>query len=262
MASPFPTATAAPVQPGVQPPASPRSVPVGHGASWWAEAWRLFVPSIGVWLLIAVLLFVLSLVLAFIPVVGQLASQVLFPVFMGGLMLGCRAIDRGEPLTVNHLFAGFSERAGPLVVVGLLYTGLAIAITLAVAGVLIVFFGAAIFAQLFRLADPFAASALFGSALMVIMVGALLFMLLFLPLMMAVWFAPALIVLRGLDPWPAMKMSFTGSLQNVLPFLVYGLIGIVLAMVASIPLALGWLVLGPVSIASIYTSYCDIFDVS
>ena len=57
-----------------------------------------------------------------------------------------------------------------------------------------------------------------------------------------------------------MKMSFSGSLQNVLPFLVYGLIGIVLAVVASIPLALGWLVVGPMSIASIYSSYCDIFE--
>ena len=175
-------------------------------------------------------------------------------------MLGCRAIDRGQPMTVNHLFAGFSERAGPLFIVGLLYTGIAIAITLAVAGILLVFFGAAVLSQLFRLSDPFAASAMLGGAIMVIMVGALLFLLLFLPLIMAVWFAPALVVLRGLDPWAAMKMSFSGCMQNVLPFLVYGLIGIVLAVVASIPLALGWLVVGPLSIASIYASYCDIFE--
>ena len=86
------------------------------------------------------------------------------------------------------------------------------------------------------------------------------FLLLFLPLVMAVWFAPALVVLRGLEPWAAMKASFSGSLQNVLPFLIYGLIGIVLAVVATIPFALGWLVVGPMSIASIYTSYCDIFE--
>ena len=101
---------------GAPPPLSPRSVAAGNGATWWGEAWRLFAPAIGVWLLIVVILFVLSMVLALVPVVGHLASQVLFPVFMGGLMLGCRAIDRGQPLTVNHLFAGFSERAGPLIV--------------------------------------------------------------------------------------------------------------------------------------------------
>jgi len=32
-----------------------------------------------------------------------------------------------------------------------------------------------------------------------------------------------------------------------------------LAIVASIPLALGWLVLGPMTIASVYTAYRDIY---
>jgi uncharacterized membrane protein len=262
MASPFSSATTPPSQSGAEPPVSPRSVAAGNGASWWGEAWRLFVPSFGIWLLVVIILFVLSMVLAVIPVVGHLASQVLFPVFIGGLMLGCRAIDRGQPLTVNHLFAGFSERAGPLLIVGLLYTGIAIAIVLAVAGILLVFFGTAVLTQLFRLSYPFAASTVIGSVLVVTLVGMLLFMLLYLPLVMAVWFAPALVVLRGLDPWAAMKMSFSGCLRNVLPFLIYGLIGIVLAVVATLPLVLGWLVVGPLSIASIYTSYCDIFEVS
>lgn len=260
MASPFPPQTPAAAAATAARPVSPRGVPAGNGASWWGEAWRLFTPGVGVWLLIVVILFVISVVLALIPIVGHLASQVLYPVFFGGLMLGCRAIDRGQPLTVGHLFAGFSERAGPLFVLGLLYTGIAIAITLTVAGILLVFFGAAVFAQLLRMGDPFAASALIGGALMVIMVGALLFLLLFLPLIMAVWFAPALVVLRGLEPWEAMKQSFSGCLHNIVPFLLYGVIGIVLAVLATIPFALGWLVVGPLTIASVYTGYCDIFE--
>jgi uncharacterized membrane protein len=239
---------------------SPRGVPAGNGASWWSEAWRLFTPAMGVWVLTVVILFVISVVLTLIPVVGHLASQVLYPVFFGGLMLGCRAVDRGQPLTVAHLFAGFSERAGPLFILGLLYTAIAIAIALTVAGILLVFFGAAVFAQLLRMSDPFAASAVIGGALLVVIVGALLFALLFLPLVMAVWFAPALVALRGLDPWEAMKQSFAGCLRNVLPFLIYGVIGTVLAVLASIPLALGWLVVGPLTIASVYTGYCDIYE--
>ena len=35
---------------------------------------------------------------------------------------------------------------------------------------------------------------------------------------------------------------------------------IVLAIVATIPLLLGWLVLGPVTVASVYAGYCDIFE--
>jgi hypothetical protein len=235
-------------------------VPAGNGASWWSEAWRLFTPAVWVWVLIVVIMIVISVVLGVIPFVGHLASQVLYPVFFGGLMLGCRAIDRGQPLSVAHLFAGFSERAGPLFVLGLLYTGIAIAIALTVAGILLVFFGAAVFAQLLSVGDPFAASALVGGALLVVMVGALLFLLLFLPLVMAVWFAPALVVLRGLDPWEAMKQSFAGCLHNIVPFLVYGVIGMVLAVLATIPFALGWFVVGPLAIASVYTGYCDIYE--
>lgn len=57
-----------------------------------------------------------------------------------------------------------------------------------------------------------------------------------------------------------MKTSFHGCLRNIIPSLVYGAIGIVLAMIATIPFALGWFVLGPVGIASLYASYCDIFE--
>jgi uncharacterized membrane protein len=67
-------------------------------------------------------------------------------------------------------------------------------------------------------------------------------------------------MLAGLTPVEAMKASFAGCLRNVVPFLVYGVIGLLLAIVASIPLGLGWLVLVPVAIASIYASYCDIFE--
>jgi uncharacterized membrane protein len=260
MATPLPPQTPAPAAANTARPVLPRSVAAGNGAMWWTEAWRLFTPHIGVWLLIVVILFVISVVLALIPVVGHLANQVLYPVFFGGLMLGCRAIDRGQPLTVAHLFAGFSERAGPLLILGLLYTAIVIVITLTVAGILLLLFGAAVFAQLLRMGDPLAAGTLVGGALMVVLVGALLFLVLLLPLIMAIWFAPALVVLRGLEPWEAMRQSFLGCLSNVLPFLVYGLIGIVLATLATIPLGLGWLVVGPMTIASVYAGYCDIYE--
>ena len=57
-----------------------------------------------------------------------------------------------------------------------------------------------------------------------------------------------------------MKLSFVGCIRNILPFLLYGVVWIGLAIVATIPFLLGWLVLGPVTVASIYASYCDIFE--
>ncbi len=253
-----------PVTPGPAIPVPPQSSPVqsrtvdaGRGSAWWSEAWRLFAAAPGPWLLIVLIALVLNVVMLVIPVIGHLAMHLLYPVFAAGLMLGCRAIDRGQPLTVNHLFAGFGERTGPLLILGLLSLVIAMVITLTVAGILMVAFGAAVFTHLMQLHNPLTAFMAVGSA---IVIGVLLFMLLALPLFMAMWFAPALVVLRGLEPWEAMKASFAGCLKNVLPFLIYSLIGFVLAIVASIPLMLGWFVLGPVMMATVYTGYCDIFE--
>lgn len=241
-------------------PLEPRAVGAGRGASWWGEAWRLFTPAVGVWLLITLILIVLNVVGAAIPVVGSVAMQVLLPVFSGGLMLGCRALDRGNPLTVGHLFAGFSQSAGPLVILGLISTGLAIMITLIVAGMMVALFGVAIFGMLTGATDASQTGVALGSVVVAVLLGILFFLLLLLPLIMATWFAPALVMLGGLSPGAAMKASFRGCLRNVVPFLVYGVIGIALAIVATLPFGLGWFVLGPVTIASVYTSYCDIFE--
>ncbi|OLC65540.1 MAG: hypothetical protein AUH79_07470 [Betaproteobacteria bacterium 13_1_40CM_4_64_4] len=241
-------------------PREPRIVDPGRGASWWGEGWRLFMPDVGVWLLIMLILIVIHVCGAFIPVVGSLALQILFPVFSGGLMLGCRALDRGNPLTVGHLFGGFSQRTGPLVVVGLIYTGLAILMVLIVAGMMIAIFGVAILGMLTGAVDPSQTGIALGSVVVAVLLGILFFLLLLLPLVMAIWFAPALVMLGALSPGAAMKASFYGCLRNVIPFLVYGAIGIVLAIIATIPLGLGWFVLGPVAIASVYASYCDIFE--
>ena len=80
-----------------------------------------------------------------------------------------------------------------------------------------------------------------------------------LPLMMACWFAPALVMLRHDEPVAAMKASFVACLVNIWPMLIYGLIGFVLMIVASIPCGLGWFALAPVFAASVYASYKDIF---
>ena len=245
---------------------TPHAVGADRGIAWWGEAWRLFTPAAGVWILIIVLLVILNMVLAVVPLIGHVIGQLLFPIFAGGLMLGCRAVDRGEPLTVGHLFAGFGTHTGPLFIVGLIYTAVAVGIALVVFGLLLVFFGAAIVSSLWhlqdvqQLQDPWAVVSMFGSLGLAILVGLCVFLLLYLPLVMAVWFAPALVVLRGVAPLEAMRLSFSGCLRNIVPFLLYGLVGVGLAIVATIPLLLGWLVLGPLTIASLYTGYCDIYE--
>jgi uncharacterized membrane protein len=79
------------------------------------------------------------------------------------------------------------------------------------------------------------------------------------PLGMATWFAPALVTLHQIAPVDAMKLSFRGSLRNVLPFAVYGVICLILALLATLPAGLGWLVFLPVLAGSVYAGYKDIF---
>jgi uncharacterized membrane protein len=76
---------------------------------------------------------------------------------------------------------------------------------------------------------------------------------------MALWFAPSLVIFRGTAPIDAMKVSFGACMRNIVPFLLYSLIYIVAAIVASIPFGLGWLVLAPLVMITLYVSYRDVF---
>ena len=98
------------------------------------------------------------------------------------------------------------------------------------------------------------------AAMGITMVLAMLVMFaLLLPAVMAIWFAAPLVVFHAHGAVEAMKGSFMGCLKNIVPFLVYSVVMLVLAIVATIPLGLGWLALGPVFAASVYTSYRDIY---
>jgi uncharacterized membrane protein len=100
-----------------------------------------------------------------------------------------------------------------------------------------------------------------GISVAAMLIALLLVAGLSMPLYMATWFAPALIVLQDLSVGAALKASFFACLRNWLPFLVYGLALMVLGVVAAIPAGLGYLVLIPVLTASVYTAYLDIFRV-
>ena len=46
----------------------------------------------------------------------------------------------------------------------------------------------------------------------------------------------------------------------LLPLLVFALVTIALAIAATIPLALGWFVLGPAILCAIYAQFADLFE--
>jgi uncharacterized membrane protein len=98
-----------------------------------------------------------------------------------------------------------------------------------------------------------------ASAGMAIFVVAMIGLLIALLVAMAYWFAPALVVLNGEQPVEALRKSFAASSRNLGAFLLYGLIYIGLAIVATIPMGLGWLVLGPMLVGSCYAGWRTIF---
>lgn len=225
----------------------------GRGVDWFREAWALFAQSPGLWIAICLVLIGIQMVSGFIPILGPIAQSLLYPVFGAGIVLGCDALHRGEPLRFDHLFAGFSRNTGQLVLLGVIYLVFMLVVAvIAFVPTIGMIGGMAVMGA----ADP---DALAGNIGMPLLIGFLIWFALLLPAMMAMWFAPALVVMNDLQAIDALKLSFAGCLRNIVPFLVYGLVGFVLAIVATIPLLLGWLVLMPVLMASIYTGYRDIF---
>ena len=226
-----------------------RAVEAGRGWDWIAEGWELFKKQAGMWIALVLVAFVILFVFTLFRIIGSLATFVLSPVFAAGVLVGGRAVDEGRELEIGHLFAGFKQKFGQLVTVGVLYLGAAIVIALVVGLVT----GTSIFAMTGNVAE------LTYEALLSLLLAFLIMLALLLPVVMAVWFAPALVLFHDKNAVDAMKESFTGCLRNVVPFLVYGVVLMVLGMLASIPLGLGWLVLGPVMCTSFYASYKDIY---
>jgi hypothetical protein len=233
--------------------AEPRAVDAGRGLAWWTEAWALFTRGAGNWIVMGLVLIVILAALGFVPLLGGLAIALLLPVFAGGWMTAARKVDAGGAVEIGDLFSGFRDRFAPLAVVGALALAASLLITLAVA-----LFGGG--AMLGMIAGGMHGSGVgmaagFGAGMLALLIALLLSM----AVTMALWFAPALVVLRGLAPVEAMQASFAACLRNVLPFLVYGVLYLAAAIVASIPFGLGWIVLIPVLMLTLYASFEDVF---
>ena len=230
-----------------------RQVNAGNGWSWIVEGFQIFKLNPLMWIVLLLIYLVIAVALSFVPIIGSLVFNLIGPVFIAGFMLGCRALDNGEELLINHLFAGFKENTGQLITIGGIYlVGLIVIIGAVVAGMVS---SGADLSALSKGIPPDAETS--KSLLLAILFG----FLLVIPLMMAYWFAPALVALNNLSAIEAMKQSFNACWQNILPLFVFSIIGTVLLMLAMIPLGLGLLVFFPVMIAVLYTSYKDIFNI-
>jgi len=257
-----------------------RSVPAGRGWQWIVDAWALTAGYRALFVGLVVALVVLAGVVDEIPVVGSFAGALLALALTAGLVVGCDALRRGEPLKLDHLFAAFERQRPKLVTLAVIF-GVA-NFVLETLGDLIGGPGG-----VGALLDMLPGVLLGGAApdLMLVrdvMLRSLMAMLVVLglsiPLYMAFWFAIPLVTLRGLDVMPAMKLSLAACMDNMQPFVVWSVPPLLFTIVVVAPLGVAVatrsLLLGLVSVplllldlvllaaltfASIYTSYRDVF---
>lgn len=232
----------------------PRSVATGRGVDWLSAGWQYFRASPGPWAGATLIWFVVMSVASMVPLINW-ATGILSPVFAAGFIAGCMHQDDGGPFRVDDLFAGFRKRTVPLLLVGLLQM-VAIFIVVFIAGII----GAAVlFASVgLEVLDNPEMLADSGAAIAILLVT-LIAMLLFLPIAMGAWFAPALVMHGNKAPVEAVLLSLRGCMKNVMPFLPYGLLLILLTIPVVLTLGLGIILLAPVVNASIYVAYKDIF---
>jgi hypothetical protein len=213
--------------------------------------------------MLIVILFAATKLLAVLPLLG-IVFVLLMPVFIVGLMEGCRALEHGEPLQLAHLASGFRKNAAQLVTIG----GISLVGNLAIMMIVLALGGEAMstLTKTISQGAPMTLPTSEAQAAAAVLVRALLVgTLVSLPLLMALWYAPLLIYFHDVGPLAAMKSSLLACLKNTLPLLVYGLV-LLGAMFLAIPFAMAlqqydlalWL-LAPVVLPSLYVSYKDIY---
>ena len=228
----------------------PRAVSPGNGIKWLSDGFTLLKQDLGTWVLTMIIGFVIMIILSIIPLINIIVGLTTYA-WVGGLMLGCKAQNDGKKFEINYLFKGFSTNFWSLVLTYVIVMIISLVVMFLTLG--------SMFSQIFMASfsgqppspDMFSIE---GFVLPVLIAMAIL-----IPVMMAAWFAPILIVVNNLGAIQAMTQSFKGCIKNVIPFLLYGILGFVIVLVAMIPFGLGLLIAVPLFYTSTFCAYKDIF---
>jgi len=228
----------------------PRTVSPARCLDWLVEGWRLFMREPLPWLLAAGSFLIVLALIGVVPLVGWAITLIGFPILGAGLVALADDAANGRPLRLVTLFDGLRRDANSHVMVGVFHLAgaLGIGFLAAVVGASAALTGALI--------GPLAAV---GLATGGFMLAAIVFTALWLLLIMALWFAPALIRFHGAEPVPALSASIRACFVNLPTCLVLALGLYVLTWVAMIPAGLGLLVLIPVVAGAHHAAYLDIF---
>ncbi len=230
-----------------------KSINAGQGATWFKCGWNLFKKDFGTWFIMFLILIGLSIVLSFIPFIGSVALMIISPALIGGFMYAASEMDKGNRIEIGFLFQGFrdKERMNKLLILG----GIYLLVQFLFMFILFSLIGGTLMMTASQTGniDP---AAMLTSGMGVSM---LLIFLVLLTIMLGFIYATPLIMLDNESPIESIKASYSASFKNILPLLIFGLVYLLLGIVAAIPIFLGFLILIPVSILAMYCSYKSIF---
>lgn len=227
-----------------------QEVDPGACFEWLRQGWAMFIANPGIWIGASILLLIMLMAIGIVPVFGQIAAHLLVPLFGAGMIKICRRLATGEEPEIADLFAGFRHQAGQLVMVGVYFAigifGIAFLAFLLVSGGIL---GGTVTGKVGG----------FGIAFGGIMLAGILVVVLSTPVIMATWFAPALVFLHDMKPLDAMKASFAAGAKNFAPMLIFAIFLVVALFFAMLPAFLGLLLFLPIFSGAVYASYRDIF---
>lgn len=235
----------------------PRKVAASEGFQWVSAGFRLYRKNPLLLSAAFGVLFGLVMALGLIPVVGGSLSELASPLMVAGFMAAYRALDQGNELELPQFMAGLQGPAIPLMTVGavqLLGTLLIGQIMLGMG------FDPQAVMDTARggKATPAEMQAMVNQAMPAMFTG----LVLFTPLIMATWFAPALILFGGARPATALGVSLRAVAKNWAAMIMNSLaLGLLLFFAALVPMLLGLLVAMPILFGSLYASYQAIFAV-
>lgn len=276
----------------------PERLKAGEGVTWFTDAWKIFNRNRFSWMGAIVLTFIISIIPVILIILAMgdnilddsdnfSATNIMINLlttwisycFIGSFMMICHQTAQGKDFNFGTLFTGFSsKKAGAFLV--LLLLGVVFALLLALVFIIPLFL---LSGGNFSAVNPQA----FVTTLPLLLVIALFVTAVF---CMTFWLTPALIMLEDMEPFAAMKTSFNACRRNIPALLVYGLIWIgvgiavwtifTLIVIQSIGAGaavnpsnnaivagtsvivvflISYLILYPLAIIGMYTSYRSIF---
>lgn len=220
----------------------------------------MFLAAPGIWFLVTLAALALQAFALLIPLLGVPS----FILCLGGLMAACARAGSSH-MDGSSFVQGVTRHAGQLVVLSiaaLLGTGVVMATAVAVLALLGGVVAITTMAQAAALppADALAQLAFVAAQFLGVLLIALLAATIpMTALMMALWFAPALVVLRDLPALTALRVSFIACLKNWLPLTTYCLLLVPLSFLIVVSAFLGVLLVTPMLLGSLYASYRDVF---